>query len=66
MHSDSYDYDWWSDDPKWYGRYWSSVPSSDSRYAWNLYFYSGRHYTGYDYGGRYYGLPVRPVQGFTN
>ena len=48
-----------------YGYYWSSVPSFviyDS-YAWGLYFYSGDHYTSYD--RRYYGQPVRPVQGFT-
>ena len=46
-----------------YGRYWSSVPGSDNYYSWSLGFHSGRHYTGYNY--RYYGISVRPVQGFT-
>ena len=47
-----------------YGRYWSSVPSSDYYNAWGLYFNSGGHSTGY-YFTRYYGQFVRPVQGFT-
>ena len=44
------------------GRYWSSVPYSDSTYAYVLLFSSGIHYTDYNYrdGGR----SVRPVQGF--
>ena len=46
-----------------YGCYWSSVPDSVSSIAWYLYFYSGGHGTGNYY--RYYGQPVRPVQGFT-
>ncbi len=48
-----------------YGCYWSSVPYSDDNYAWDLYFCSGCHGTYNDYGGRYYGRSVRPVQGFT-
>jgi len=47
-----------------YGHYWSSVPYSDiNDRAWDLYFYSGYHDTYYN--SRYYGYPVRPVQGFT-
>ena len=46
------------------GNYWSSVPYSDSGYAWNLGFYSRDHNT-YSYGCRYYGRSVRPVLGFT-
>ena len=46
-----------------YGNYWSSVPDSGSRYAWDLYFDSGGHGT-YDI-GRYNGRSVRPLQGFT-
>ena len=47
-----------------YGGCWSSVPyASGSEYSWCLNFYSSGPYTGYD--GRYLGLPVRPVQGFT-
>ena len=49
------------------GRYWSSVPYSDYYnyyyYAWSLYFFSGGHDTSSN--SRYYGLSVRPVQGFT-
>ena len=45
-----------------YGSYWSSVPSSDSIYAWDLGFYSGYHGTDYDY--RDCGRSVRPVHGF--
>ena len=46
------------------GYYWSSVPDSDDYYyAWYLYFYSGRRNSSYY--RRYYGYPVRPVQGFT-
>ena len=46
------------------GCYWSSVPNSGNDYcAWYLYFGSSYHRT-YD-DGRYYGLTVRPVQGFT-
>ena len=45
------------------GHYWSSVPlESGSDYAWSLYFFSGRHYTG-SY-SRSNGRCVRPVQGF--
>ena len=47
------------------GDYRSSVPYSDSYYAWNLYFYSSGHDT-YYFSRRYYGQSVRPVQGFTN
>ena len=46
-------------------RYWSSVPDSDSDYAWDLYFfygYSGSYNTDID--RRYFGQSVRPVQGF--
>ena len=46
------------------GYYWSSVPSSDYSYgAYELYFYSGSHYTSRS--SRYIGQSVRPVQGFT-
>lgn len=45
-----------------YGYYWSSVPLSDYKGSWSLYFGSGDHGTNYDY--RYYGQSVRPVQGF--
>ena len=31
------------------GDYWSSVPRSDNGYAWDLYFNSSYHDTGYDY-----------------
>ena len=45
------------------GYYWSSTPNSDySNYAWDLYFYSGNFYRGYD--GRCFGQSVRPVRGF--
>ena len=43
-----------------YGRYWSSVPDSDSNYSWSLYFGSDDHGTD-DY-DRAYGQSVRPVQ----
>ena len=47
-----------------FGYYWSSVPSSSYGYnAWHLDFLSGIHSTRSSY--RYYGRPVRPVQGFT-
>ena len=46
------------------GDYWSSVPSSDNKHAWSLYFSSSSHYTR-DYCGRYDGQSVRPLQGFT-
>ena len=46
-----------------FGSYWSSVPYSDSYYAWRLYFASGYHTT--DYSSRFYGRSVRPLQGFT-
>ena len=49
-----------------YGLYWSSVPDSDSSYAWYLNIHSSGHYTGSFYSYRYYGWSVRPVQGFTN
>ena len=45
------------------GYYWSSVPGSDSNYAWGLYFLSGCHCTDSNY--RYYGQSVRPLQGVT-
>jgi hypothetical protein len=45
------------------GNVWSSVPDSDSDYAWNLYFNSSYHDTSYS--SRYYGRSVRPVLGFT-
>ena len=49
-----------------YGNYRSSVPSSDYYdFAWYLSFNSGGRGTNYYYGYRYYGLSVRPVQGFT-
>ena len=47
-----------------FGRYWSSVPYSDSGwYAWRLVFLSGSHNTNDIQRGD--GQPVRPVQGFT-
>ena len=47
-----------------FGYYWSSVPYSDYYYyAWYLYFCTGSRDA--DYGYRYYGQSVRPVQGFT-
>jgi hypothetical protein len=46
-----------------YGRYWSSVPSSDYYYAWRLNFTSGDHYTSNF--SRLSGQSVRPLQGFT-
>ena len=46
------------------GDYWSSVPRSDNKHAWSLYFSSSSHYTR-DYCGRYDGQSVRPLQGFT-
>ena len=45
------------------GYCWSSVPYSDSSFAWNLIFYSSNH--GMNYYSRYHGLSVRPLQGFT-
>ena len=48
------------------GRYWSSVPDSDYDYAWSLYLYSSYRSMSYSCHYRYYGYPVRPVQGFTN
>ncbi len=45
------------------GYYWLSVPRSGSYNAYGLYFYSRDRDTGYN--SRDYGLPVRPVQGFT-
>ena len=47
------------------GYYWSSVPSSDSYYAWYLYFYSVYHYTDYFNNFCIRGQSVRPLQGFT-
>ena len=44
------------------GRYWSSDPHSDYDDAWGVLFSSGYKDTDNIY--RYYGLPVRPVQGF--
>jgi len=46
-----------------FGYFWSSVPYSDYDDSGDLAFISGDHYMGY--GNRYYGLSVRPVQGFT-
>ena len=50
-----------------YGSYWSSVPCSDnSSFAWSLHFFTGNGITyDYVYYCRYFGRPVRPVQGFT-
>ena len=47
------------------GAYWASVPHSDysNSEAWDLGFNSGSHAVSYYY--RYFGQPVRPVQGFT-
>ena len=47
------------------GAYWASVPHSDfsNSEAWDLGFNSGRHSVSYYY--RYFGQPIRPVQGFT-
>ena len=46
------------------GYYWSSVPRSDDGYvAWRLDFYSSYHRS-YN-SSRYFGLFVRPLQGFT-
>jgi len=44
------------------GYYWSSVPDSDYRYAYGLYFNSGNH--GTRYYSRFDGFSVRPVQEF--
>lgn len=44
-----------------FGYYWSSVPLSDSYNAFELFFYSGYHYTNLH--NRNYGFSVRPVQG---
>ena len=46
-----------------FGVYWSSVPGSNSYDAYVLLFDSGYHYT--DSYGRFNGLSVRPVLGFT-
>ncbi|MBR3222505.1 MAG: hypothetical protein IKF72_09785, partial [Kiritimatiellae bacterium] len=47
-----------------YGGYWSSVPHSEySNSAWYLSFNLSDHYTYNNYRYRYYGLPIRPVQG---
>ena len=47
------------------GAYWASVPHSDysDSEAWDIGFNSNSHGVSYYY--RYYGQPVRPVQGFT-
>ena len=47
------------------GAYWASVPHSDysNSEAWDLGFNSGRHAVSYYY--RYFGQPIRPVQGAT-
>ncbi len=46
------------------GNYWSSIPNSNEYcYSWYFFFYSGYHNTNNDC--RFYGYPVRPVQGFT-
>ena len=47
-----------------HGRYWSSVPDAGSSYAWYLNFDSSGRGTDYR-SDRYYGRPVRPLQGFT-
>ena len=47
-----------------YGRYWTSVPNSDSTHSWYLNFSSSYHGTDNDR-LRYLGQPVRSVQGFT-
>ena len=44
-----------------YGYYWSSTPSSNSSYAWDLDF-NLSDFRAYDR-GRYFGFPVRPVRG---
>jgi len=46
------------------GAYWASVPYSDynDSEAWDIGFNSSKHGASYYY--RYYGQPVRPVQGF--
>jgi hypothetical protein len=49
------------------GVYWSSVPDSGNGsyyFSWHLYFNSGNHGT-FNNCLRYYGLSVRPLQGFT-
>jgi hypothetical protein len=46
------------------GDYRSSVPHLDNYNAWYLSFNSGYHST-HDYGHRWYGQSVRPLQGFT-
>ena len=48
-----------------YGYYWSSVPYSGNYNVYYLSFDSGSHLT-YYFIFRFDGLPVRPVQGFTN
>ena len=45
------------------GYYWSSVPASGSNGAWSLLFFSSYHSTNGNF--RYFGQPVRPLQGFT-
>jgi hypothetical protein len=51
------------DDAGSYGGCWSSTPHSDrSDLAWNLDFFSGNLYRGFDY--RRIGRSVRPVRGF--
>ena len=47
-----------------YGVYWSSVPNSDNYNSWSLYFFSSDCNTNYSF-YRFYGRPIRPVQGFT-
>ena len=47
------------------GDYWSSVPDHSRFDSAFLIFYEGIISTGYLYGCRYFGLPVRPVHGFT-
>jgi len=48
-----------------YGRCWSSVPDSDYYDSTYLYFYSSGTHSASNY-YRYFGFPVRPVQGSTN
>ena len=53
------------DDAGSYGYYWSSVPYSGSYRSWYLYFFPSYHRTSNSGIYRYYGQPVRPVQGFS-
>lgn len=48
------------------GFYWSSTWGKNIHYAGDLFFSSWEHSTGQGQPYRYYGMSVRPVQGFTN